>query len=54
MQYEVLERNGKYRWELYSRYGYPLRDILASGICDDKTEAELEAQKQMLHNYKNK
>lgn len=47
MQYEVLERDGKYRWELYSRYGYPLRNILASGVCDTKEEAEHEAEQKM-------
>ena len=49
MQYEILERNGKYRWELYSRYGYPLRNILASGICNTKEEAEAEAQKAIIN-----
>ena len=40
MQYEVLYRENKYVWEIYSRFGYPLRKILVSGEADTKEQAE--------------
>lgn len=47
MQYEILNRGGKYIWEIYSRYGSPLRHVLAFGEADTKEEAEYEAQEKM-------
>lgn len=44
MQYEILQRGGKYIWELYSRFGSPLRKILAFGEADTKEDAEFQAQ----------
>ena len=43
MQYEILERNGKYVWELYSKWGYPLRKVLKSGECETRQQADAEA-----------
>lgn len=47
MQYEILKRENKYIWEIYSRYGSPLRKILASGETNTKEEAEYEVQEKM-------
>lgn len=51
MQYEVIKCGDRYVWYIYSKYGYPLRNILGSGEAQTKEKAESMA-KQMMKTIK--
>lgn len=48
MTTETIKRDNGYNWFVYSRYGSPLRDIIAKGVRKTKIEAD-EAANEALH-----
>ena len=46
---ETIKRSNGYHWFVYSQFGSPLRDIIASGICETKDAADNAADEALRY-----